>query len=458
MVEYSDDILFDKKYYLSQFTKEEKKKLKLKSKEELLEHYHIQGWKLNLNPSVLFDNNFYLAAYKNDLSKDESPLSHFIKKGAGWGYKPHILFDASSYIAYHAKDSDYDGNPLIHYLISGADKNYNPHLYFDTEWYRKKYLRFNKTNPLKHYLLKGWKKGYRCHPTYFVDDRYTGAKSNKTFDSAPILEYLKNEIPNPLISEYNIINSGEFKKHCEYYANKYGVTPDIHPEDMTMIYHVFLERFKLDYSMAIESYIRNGQVSMNTLFKILNDCGLDVSNQHISLLEFASGFGRVSRFFVKNSNLSLTVSDIHPKAMEFLERKLSVKSYLSTTLPENYNPPEEYDVIFCLSFFSHMPKNTWNRWLQQLYSQLTPTGMLVITTHGNTAKNLRQIDTDSEGFYFTTESEQLDLQTSDYGYTIVTNDYVKKSVSELEPPAEIISWQEDSFWNIQDTYVIRKKV
>ena len=48
-------------------------------------HYMCLGWRLGLDPSKRFDNDFYLETYKNQMKLNEVPLLHYLYKGSGCG-------------------------------------------------------------------------------------------------------------------------------------------------------------------------------------------------------------------------------------------------------------------------------------------------------------------------------------------------------------------------------------
>ena len=90
------------------------------------------------------------------------------------------------------------------------------------------------------------------------------------------------------------------------------------------------------------------------------------------LLEFASGYGCVTRHIKKNPDYDVVSCDIHPQAVDFLRSRIDVKAIQSMHVPEEFAPVDKFDVVFALSFFSHMPKSSFGRWLRA-YVQFPPT-------------------------------------------------------------------------------------
>jgi hypothetical protein len=85
-----------------------------------------------------------------------------------------------------------------------------------------------------------------------------------------------------------------------------------------------------------------------------------------TVLEFAAGYGCVSRHLLHAREISVESCDIHDEAISFLQNKIGVRGLLSSPFPELLSLPSQYDVVFALSFFSHMPITTWARWLGPL--------------------------------------------------------------------------------------------
>jgi hypothetical protein len=122
--------------------------------------------------------------------------------------------------------------------------------------------------------------------------------------------------------------------------------------------------------------------------------------KQIKLLEFASGFGRVSRHLKKNSQFDLTACDIHPAAVEFLSREFGIKAISSTHSPDNFSVSETFDITFALSFFTHLPRETFGPWLRALFGTLASPGYLIFTTDGVAAhKQMGEPPLSDDGFF-----------------------------------------------------------
>jgi hypothetical protein len=78
---------------------------------------------------------------------------------------------------------------------------------------------------------------------------------------------------------------------------------------------------------ALLHYFDNGALNSQQIRDLMSTIGL---SSDASVLEFASGYGRVSRHLM---DLNLVSCDIHPEAVNFLSNVLGVRSMVSAEKP-----------------------------------------------------------------------------------------------------------------------------
>jgi len=239
-------------------------------------------------------------------------------------------------------------------------------------------------------------------------------------------------------------------------AAKHGCSYEIHVEDF--IYQFLVNNPVFDQrSHAISYYFDDARNSANSLKSLAEEVGID-TNKKFRLLEFASGYGCVSRHLSSvMPKIDLVCSDIHKEAMEFIGNKFGLKTAISNSVPENFKVKGRFDIVFALSFFSHMPESTWFRWLEVLFSKVAPGGSLIFTTQGLTSRRfMGDPEIPKDGFWFKAESEQKDLDVTEYGQTVVTRDFVNRQVRKLKN-ASVEIHSPAYWWGHQDLWVIQKK-
>jgi SAM-dependent methyltransferase len=249
----------------------------------------------------------------------------------------------------------------------------------------------------------------------------------------------------------------DFEQYCRESAKSCDTIPDVHPGDFIFKFIVGHPSFSNPRD-AVSYYFNDGRSSAHKLREILSaDLGIDPSTP-LSLLEFASGYGCVTRHLAKIlPNVSIVASDIHPEANEFVRQRIGVNSIQSTSIPEEFPKAFFYDVVFALSFFSHMPKKTWTRWLKVLSDQLNVNGHLIFTTHGliSARKLMPDLQFDEEGFHFHEASEQGDLSKAEYGTTMTTPSFVIRAVEQLDD-CQVRVFKGGFWWGHQDLLVVQK--
>ena len=80
---------------------------------------------------------------------------------------------------------------------------------------------------------------------------------------------------------------------------------------------------------------------------------LGTGTQPLTVLEFASGYGMVTRHLAKEQSLNVYSCDIHSQAVHFLGQEIGVHSIQSSSCPEILQLPMQFDVVFALSFLAH---------------------------------------------------------------------------------------------------------
>lgn len=225
--------------------------------------------------------------------------------------------------------------------------------------------------------------------------------------------------------------SAELQRQAEQCGTLHAVPAALHPEDF-ILWFIHDQAHMTDKAQAVREYFQSGKEGALFLQALLEEHRprqvlqqLQRPGQPLSLLEFASGYGRVTRHLpAALPGFEVTASDIHPQAVEFL-RGFGLRAVQSHATPEAFDPGRVFDVIYAFSFFTHMPRGSWGRWLKALGRHVSPGGLLVFSTHGQVSQGLMGVGAlEPDGFFFHPVSEQKDLEVAEYGNTITTFGYV----------------------------------
>jgi SAM-dependent methyltransferase len=201
-----------------------------------------------------------------------------------------------------------------------------------------------------------------------------------------------------------------------------------------------IKLFEHDRDAAISNYFQNGYEQ----FALVRHIAAWRAHPK-SMLDFASGYGRLTRFLVHERLADeVTVSDILEGGMEFQAAQFRVKTILSTTLPADFPATRKYDLIFVASLFTHLPPATFTAWLRKLAELLEPEGLLIFSVHD---QSIAPVAVDGIAFHSYSESRVLDA--NDYGSTWVTEEYVRGQVAAIDPsfacvrlPRALSDWQD----------------
>jgi SAM-dependent methyltransferase len=230
-------------------------------------------------------------------------------------------------------------------------------------------------------------------------------------------------------------------------ASHYSVSPDIHEED-GIFTHVL--NSGVDRDEALRFYFINGADSAARLERIVGEF-LKRPVSELTLLEFASGSGRITRHLV-NRWKDVSVCEIQESALVFLKETFDVAAYRSSHKPEKLDIGRKFDVVFALSFFSHMSDKTFPRWLARLSDLVAPGGLFIFTTHGRASiPHLVAMGYQPEArdFWFSP------VPSPQYGQTVVSPRYVENARAVAAPGMRTVYYREAEWDAHQDVYVWR---
>jgi trans-aconitate methyltransferase len=171
------------------------------------------------------------------------------------------------------------------------------------------------------------------------------------------------------------------------------------------------------------------------------------------ILDFASGWGRVTRFLIA-AHKEVVASDIDESAMRYCREVLSATTVTSTREPQAFSADQSFQMILCLSLFTHLPPHLFTKWLEVLYGHLTEEGVLLITVHPERLIDARSREVD--GITFSDASESTRLDPSIYGSTWVSHEYVLQAIANACAGATV-QHMPYAVGNYQDAYAIMKR-
>ena len=205
----------------------------------------------------------------------------------------------------------------------------------------------------------------------------------------------------------------------------------------------------------LRDYLADGWRTLSELMLLLEQAGRPLVGFE-SVLEFASGHGRFTRHLARAIGAQrVTVSDVVAGAVDFARAHFGVQGFDSARRPQDVRWPQQYDLVFVLSLFSHLPRATWKPWLARLWEAVAPGGLLVFSTHGAEAVRSAGVELDAEGYFFALSSESNAIDAQEYGTAFTSEDFVRAALAECAPGAEVHctpAW----FWAHQDAWLVQR--
>ncbi len=204
-----------------------------------------------------------------------------------------------------------------------------------------------------------------------------------------------------------------------------GFNSIIHRNDLMFAFHVYNHR--KDLTEAVYSYFKIGIRTATNLHKIASRFNIKTD----TLLDFGSGYGRVSRFFPQVfPNAEITISEVKGHSIKFQNEQFGFNGIEHSQNPESLGN-STFDIILALSVFTHLPKSSFEGWLNKLINALEPKGALVFTF--NNISNFKEQASDPN-FHYLTLSEDSSFSfvsdslsdTSEYGSTYVSYTYLEE--------------------------------
>lgn len=252
----------------------------------------------------------------------------------------------------------------------------------------------------------------------------------------------------------------ETNQRIAEFKHEYGVTfpfyQGINRDDIMFLYSLLHIG---DYPLSYHSYLSTGLNGFNLIQRILRS-----ANDHVevkgNILDFASGYGRVTRFLAGYYNpQQIYTSDIKPAAVDYQVKHMGVHGFYSDYDPFMLKVNEKFEVIFVGSLFSHLNRELYKNWLVQLMAMAEPEGLLIFSVHdislypGETTEDHIYVEDNEDAPFLFVENK---ITSKDkYGTSFASEKYIGDLLKSINPTARYIRYPK-GFGGLQDVYVVTK--
>jgi SAM-dependent methyltransferase len=208
-----------------------------------------------------------------------------------------------------------------------------------------------------------------------------------------------------------------------------------------------------DRDGALFQYFQSGESIARCLAQVLRWRFGDLGRVR-SLLDFASGYGRVTRFLVREVPAArVSVADVYADGVRFQAERFGVHAIVSAVRPEDFACAGRFDAILVTSLFTHLPEERFVAWLRVLLGLLEPGGLLAFSVHSPEVLP-PGAGMPADGFLFVPASESGSLDTSDYGSTWVTPGFVRSALRRAVGEGASLHHVERALCNFQDLCLV----
>lgn len=169
-----------------------------------------------------------------------------------------------------------------------------------------------------------------------------------------------------------------FKAVCDSYLN-----PPVSVDGK------LLPKFPSD-QIQINTTGQAGAATLRDAFIFYQDCvetfkalGAPMASQHLCL-DFGAGWGRISRFFLREMPLeNIHGVDVMEEFVQICRETFGNENFQVTTpYPPTNIPDGKFNYVVGCSVFSHLSEEACARWMSEFHRILAPGGMVALTTRG----------------------------------------------------------------------------
>ena len=154
-----------------------------------------------------------------------------------------------------------------------------------------------------------------------------------------------------------------------------------------------LLRYRVHGSLNPQTFLAVGRQSIDDLTKALNSIGKGFDSFD-TVLDFGCGCGRTLRYLSRLAKTSrLYGTDIDPAAIGWCRSNIPFGRFvLNDATPPLPFPDGTFNLIYGISVFTHLDQNYQFAWLKELRRVVKPGGILLLTIHGDSARDVASRD------------------------------------------------------------------
>jgi SAM-dependent methyltransferase len=193
-------------------------------------------------------------------------------------------------------------------------------------------------------------------------------------------------------------------------------------------------RYRVSELLSADVYLTMGENCANLIRQCAYEMGLDLAGAR-RVLDFGCGCGRTARWFLRDdSKTEVYGVDVDEDAIQWCARHLPRGHFQVTEpLPPLPFPAQHFEVVFCVSVFTHLDESMQDLWLAELHRILKPQGVLILSIHSQRATSVLDADglatLEAQGLVHRKSRKLRGLMPEWYNTTFHSREYIVKRIS-----------------------------
>lgn len=238
-------------------------------------------------------------------------------------------------------------------------------------------------------------------------------------------------------SVYHLLFRFQLRLRC-WYADR-NVTPDASGSPLPPA----MLRYRVSELLGRDDFLTIGEGCAALMERHSRSMGVDLAGTR-RVLDFGCGCGRTLRWFLRDfPRVEFHGVDVDEEAIAWCRRSLPGATFFQNQpKPPLPYPDRHFDVIYCLSVFTHLDEAMQDLWLAELSRLLVPGGVVLLTVHSDLAAEILdaagQATLQTAGFVHRRSRKLRGIVPDWYHTTFHSRDYI---VQRLAPRFEDVRYE-----------------
>ncbi|MGA2435137.1 MAG: methyltransferase domain-containing protein [Bryobacteraceae bacterium] len=193
-------------------------------------------------------------------------------------------------------------------------------------------------------------------------------------------------------------------------------------------------RYRVGESANAETFIAVGESASRAIESAAESVGRPLETCE-TVLDFGCGCGRTLAWLIeRRPAVEFHGADVDSEAIEWCRGNFPpAKFAVGAPLPPTPYADASFDLIYAISVFTHLGEEHHRLWLAELRRILRPSGILLITVHGERERkvlsSMQTAQLEAEGFLFASSRKLRGILPDWYQTTFQTREYLDRALS-----------------------------